>query len=329
MLALLIAFGGSFVTDRRTFVGLVAASLLAPSLTVEAQRPAKLPRIGFLAFSSPDLTEVQLDAFREGLRNLGYVDGRNISIEYRWAEGRVERLSGLARELIGLGVDLILATNSLAALAAKSATKTIPIVFATAGDPTVLVSSIARPGGNITGLSLVAPEIVAKQLEYLKGVVPDASRVAVLSNPANPITDHMVKEVEAAARAMHLRIQLLGVSDHHAFENALAAIVNERPDALLVLFDPLLLNHRARITAFANNNHLPAMYPHREYVQPGGLMSYGASVADMFRRSAAYVVTILKGAKPADLPVEQPTTYELVVSLKAAKTLGLTIPQTL
>jgi len=313
---------------RRDFLVAVGALLSSP-LAVDAQQPPKSPRIGFLAFSSPNLAAEQANAFREGLRDLGYAEGSNVVIEYRWAEGRAESLPRLAGELVRLKVDVILATNSLTAFAAKKATDTIPIVFATAGDPAGLVTSISRPSGNVTGLSLVAPEIVAKQMEILKEAVPNATRMAVLSNPANPYTARMVKEVDAAARSMGVRVRLLEVREADAFEGAFSAVTKDRQDALLVLFDPFLLNHRARITEFANKNRLPAMYPHREYVQSGGFMAYGASLLDMFRHAATYVVKILTGAKPADLPVEQPTKFELVISLNAAKALGLTIPQSL
>jgi putative ABC transport system substrate-binding protein len=259
------------------------------------------------------------------------VEGRNIAIEYRWAEGKVERLPAFAVELLGLKVDVIVAVSTPDALAARKATRTIPIVFVTAGDPvdSGLVAGIARPGGNVTGLSLLAPEIVARQLQTLKEAVPKASRVAVLSNSANPNTPLLVKETEAAARSLGVRLQLLGVRGDDAFDSAFSAVTKERPDALFVLFDPLLFLHRTRIVEFANKNRLPAMYAHREFAEVGGLMAYGADLRDNYRRAAIYVDKILKGAKPADLPVEQPTKFELVINLKTAKALGLTIPQSL
>jgi putative ABC transport system substrate-binding protein len=319
------------VTTRREFITTVAGGLLAVPLAARAQQPAKVARIGFLATHSPAETANHLEAFRQGLRDLGYVEGRNIAIEYRWAEGRVERFPDFAVELVGLKVDVIVATSSPLALAAKNATRTIPIIFATAADPvgSGLVAGIAHPGGNVTGLSLLAPEIVARQLQLLKEAVPKVSRVAVLSNPANPYTALLVKETEAAARSLRVRVQLLGVRGADAFDSAFSAITKERPGALFVLFDPLFVGHRTRIAEFANKNRLPAMYPHREYAETGGLMAYGPDLRDNFRRAATYVDKILKGAKPADLPVEQPTKFELVINLKTAKALGLNIPPSL
>ena len=315
-------------TTRRAFIGALAGGLAAP-LAAGAQQPAKVARIGFLGTGSR--TANQLEAFQHGLRDLGYVEGRNIVIEYRWAEGRVERFPDLAAELVGLKVDVIVATGTPVALAAKNATRTIPIVFATAADPvgSGLVAGIARPDGNVTGLSLLAPEIVARQLQLLKEAVPKASRVAVLSNPASSYIALLFKETEAAARSLGVRVQLLGVRGADAFDSAFSAITKERPGALFVLFDPLFFAHQTRIAEFANKNRLPAMYPHREQAETGGLMAYGPDLRDNFRRAATYVDKILKGAKPADLPVEQPTKFELVINLKTAKALGLTIPPSL
>ena len=317
--------------DRRAFLATLTGGLLAAPLAAEAQPPSKVPRIGFLATNSPAEYPDLLEAFRQGLRDLGYVEGQNIAIEYRWAEGRVERFSDFAVELVGLKVDVIVATSSPLALAAKNATRTIAIVFATAADPvgSGLVASIARPGGNVTGFSLLAPEIVARQLQLLKEAVPTASRVAVLSNPANSYTALLVKETEAAARSLGVRVQPLGVRGATALDSAFSAITKERPGALFVLFDPVLLGHRTRIAEFANKNRLPAMYPHREYVEAGGLIAYGVDLRDNFRRAATYVGKILKGAKPGDLPVEQPTKFELVINMKTAKALGLTIAPSL
>ena len=322
-----------YLKERMTRLVLMVTltiGLLAAPLAAVAQQPTKMSRIGFLATNSPAQTTHLLEAFRQGLRDLGYVEGRNIAIEYRWAEGRAERLAPFVVELVGLKVDVIVATSSPLALAAKEVTKTIPIVFATAGDPVgSLVASLARPGGNVTGLSLLAPEIVARQLQLLKEAVPKASRVAVLSNPANPYTVLMIKETEAAARSLGVRVQFLGVRGAGALDSTFSAIVKERPGALFVLFDPMLFGQRTRIAEFANTHRLPAMYPHKEYVQAGGLMSYGADLLDNFRRAATYVDKILKGATPADLPVEQPTKFDLVINLKTAKALELTIPQSL
>ena len=316
--------------ERRAFV-VGAAALLAAPLTAEAQQAGRVYRIGFLGTGAPAETEPRLEAFRQGLRDLGYVEGRDIAIEYRWAAGKVERLPAFAVEFVGLNVDVIVATSSPAALAAKNATRTMPIVFVTAADPvdSGLVAGIARPGGNVTGLSLLGPEIVARQLQLLKEVVPKASRMAVLSNPANSYTALLVTETEAAARSLGVRLQVLGVRGPDALDSAFSAVTKERPGALFVLFDPLLVGQRTRITEFANKNRLPAMYPHREYAETGGLMAYGVDLRDNFRRAATYVDRILKGAKPGDLPVEQPTKFELVINLKTAKALRLTIPPSL
>ena len=309
-------------------VTLALGTLLAP-LAADAQQAGKVARIGYVGVSSASAVPHADEAFRHGLRDLGSVEGQNIAIEYRWAEGQLDRLPDLAAELVRLKVDVIVASSTPTALAAKNATRTIPIVFVTAGDPvgSGLVAGIARPGGNITGLSLLAPEIVAKQLQLLKEAVPQASRVAVLSNPANPYTALMVKETEAAARSLGMWVQLLGVRGADAFDSAFSAVTKGRASALFVLFDPFLFAHRTRIAEFANKNRLPAMYPHREYAETGGLMAYGADIRDNFRRAATYVHKILTGTKPADLPVEQPTKFELVINLKTAKALGLTIPQ--
>jgi putative ABC transport system substrate-binding protein len=317
--------------DRRTFLAGTGAMLLAAPLVAEAQPAAKVARIGFLATNRLAESGTYFEAFRQGLRDLGYVEGRNIAIEYRSAEGRAERLPDLAVEVVGLKVDLIVASSSPAALAARNATRTVPIVFMTAGDPvgSGLVASIARPGGNVTGLSLLAPEIVTRQLQLLKEAVPNASRVAVLSNPANAYTAFMIKETEAAARSLGVQVRILEVRGADALGSVFSAITKERPDALFVLFDPVLFGHRTRIIEFANKTRLPTMHPHRENADIGGLMAYGPDLRDNSRRTATYVDKILKGAKPADLPVEQPTKFELVINLKTAKALGLTIPPSL
>jgi len=313
--------------DRRTLlVGCVA--LLATPLAAEAQSPARVFRIGVLLPALARASAPRLDAFRKGLRDLGYVEGQNLAIEWRDAGSRSERLPQVAAELVELQVDVIFATSTPAALAAQQATRRIPIVFATAGDPvgSGLVAGIAAPGGNVTGLSLLAPEIVAEQLQLLKEAVPKASRVAVLSNPALPHTSLMVKETEAAARSLGMWVQLLGVRGADAFDSAFSAVTKGRASALFVLFDPFLFAHLTRIVEFAKENRLPAMYPHREYAEAGGLMAYGADLRDNYRRAATYVHKILTGAKPADLPVEQPTKFELLINLRTAKALGLTIP---
>jgi putative ABC transport system substrate-binding protein len=310
---------------------LTLLAFLAAPFVAQAQQPSKVLRIGFLGTDSLAGTANRLEAFRQGLRDLGYVEGRNITIEYRWADGKVERFPDFAADLVGLKVDVIVATSTPGALAARNATRTTPIVFVTAADPmgSGLVDSVARPGGNVTGLSLLASEITAKQLQLLKEAVPKAVRVAVLSNPANAYTALLVKETEAAARSLAVRLQLLEVRGADAFDRAFSAVSRERSDALLVLADPAFVFHRTRIVEFANQNRLPAMYPHREYAEAGGLMAYGTELRDNYRRAATYVDKILKGAKAADLPVEQPTKFELVINVKAAKVLGLTIPQSL
>ncbi len=309
---------------------LFAFGLLAPPLAAAAQPPAKVPRIGVL--SQADRTSggvsLLLEAFRQGLRDLGYVEGQNINIEYRRAEPPYDRLPELATDLVELQVDVIFAPSTPTALAAQQATKRIPIVFASAGDPvgSGLVAGIGRPGGNITGLSLLAPEIVAKQLQLLKEAAPKVSRVAVLSNPANQYNALMVKETEVAARSLAVRVHLLGVRGADGPDSALSAVIKERAGALFVFFDPLFFIQRTRIVEFATKNRLPAMYPHREHAEAGGLMAYGADLRANFRRAATYVDKILKGAKPADLPVEQPMRFELVINMKTAKALGLTFP---
>jgi len=316
--------------SRLVFAVAVAFGCLATLPAALAQQPAKVFRIGFLGSGGPVDHAPRVDVFRQGLRDLGYVEGRTATIEYRLAEGKMERLPALAAELVALKVDVIVASGTPTALAAKNATTTIPIVFATSGDPVgTLVASIARPGGNITGLSLVGPELVARQLQLLKEAVPKASRVAVLANPDNPYTLTMVKEVETAARSLRVRTHFVESRGGVATDAAFDAMAKERSNALLVLFDPILTGQRTRITELANKHRLPSMYPHREYAEVGGLMAYGASLTDLYRRAATYVDKILKGARPADLPVEQPTKFELVVNLGTAKSLGLTIPPTL
>ena len=307
-------------------VTLIISLLDAPTRGY-AEQAAKIFRIGYLSSGGLADTAPRFNGFRQALRDLGYVEGRTVLIESRWAEGQMERLPGLAAELVRLKVDVIVAASTPDALAAKNATQTIPIVFATSGSPVgALVASIADLGGNVTGLSLVGPELVARQLQLLKEAVPKASRVAVLANPDNTYTAVMVKEVEAAARSLGVRIRLLNVRGADAPDAAFSALTRERPDALLVLFDPLLTRQRARIAELANKHRLPSMYPHREYAEAGGLMAYGASLLDLYRRAATYVDKILKGARPADLPVEQPTKFELVINLGTANSLGLTIP---
>jgi putative ABC transport system substrate-binding protein len=315
---------------RRTFLGRLAGGLLAAPLAAEAQQAAKVARIGYLAGSLAGDLHMP-EAFRQGLRDLGYVEGRNVVIEYRDAEGKLARLPALAAELVALKVDVILAVGTLHALAAQQATKTIPIVFAAAGDPVTdgLVTSLARPGGNVTGLSLLTPELVAKRLEQLKQAVPEVSRVAVLWHPggaAERTQKDILKEAEVAARALGVRLQFVEARGPADFDRAFSDMTGARAGALTVLGSTMFLIERRRLVDLAAKSRLPAVYGLREFVAAGGLMAYGPNAADLFRHAATYVDKILKGAKPAELPVEQPTKFELVINLKTAKALGLTIP---
>jgi ABC-type uncharacterized transport system substrate-binding protein len=316
--------------NRRSALILGLALFTAP-LAAEAQQAAKVLRIGFLGNSTAALEANLVGPFREGLRELGYVEGRNILIEYRWAEGKNERLPALIAELIALKVDVIVTAGTPAALAVKKATTSIPLVMAAVGDPVGvgLVASLAQPGGNVTGLSAIAPDLEGKRLELLREVVPKLSHIAVLWNPDNPLYAGSLKETRAAAQVLGIEVQLLGVRTGEDFPAAFAAILKEPPSALLVLADRIFLHNRARIVDFEAKHRLPGMYPYRELVEAGGLMSFGPSYAGMHRRAATYVDKILKGAKPADLPVEQPTEFDLVINLKTAKALGLTIPPSL
>jgi len=306
----------------------LALVVLAAPLAAEAQAPAKFPRIGYLNVLSPTDNAHTLEAFRQGLRELGYVEGQNIAIEYRFAEGRPERLPALAAELVRLKVDVIVTGAPPAPQAAKQATSTIPIVVAATGDPVAegLVASIARPGGNITGLASIGPEVVGKQLELLKEVAPKASRVFVLQNPSNQGHPAVLRQAEGAARALGVQLHILQARTPPEIEAAFAAMRSQRARGVLVLRDPLFVAQRTQVAALAAKSRLPAVYGIREHAEAGGLMAYGANVPLMYRRAATYVDKILKGAKPADLPVEQPTRFELVINLKTAKALGLTIP---
>jgi putative ABC transport system substrate-binding protein len=317
--------------ERRRFLGVIAGGLLAAPLDARAQQAAKVARIGFLGNSTAALEANLVGPFREGLRELGYVEGQNILIEYRWAEGQYERFPALIAELVALKVDVIVTAGTPAALAVKKAAPSIPLVMVAVGDPigVGLVASLARPGGNSTGLTSIAPELEGKRLELLRQVVPKLSSIAVLWNPDNSFHAGSLKETRAAAQVLGIKVQLLGVRVSEDFPAAFAAILRERPGALLVLADRLFLHNRARIVDFEAKHRLPGVYAYRELVEAGGLMSYGPSYAGMHRRAAYYVDKILKGSKPADLPVEQPATFELVINLTAAKVLGLTIPQSL
>jgi putative tryptophan/tyrosine transport system substrate-binding protein len=309
----------------------LALGLLVPPLAANAQRPANVPRIGMLLGNDADAAAPSLEAFRQGLRELGYVEGQTIALEYRFAEGKVEPLPALAAELVQLPVDVIVTWGTPATQAAQHATRKIPIVIGAALDPvlTGLVASLARPGGNITGVASSMVESGAKGLEVFKEVVPGGTRVAVLWNPANSTHGLLLREVEGAARALGVPLQPLAVSDPTEFENAFAAMVREHTGALFVIGDPTFMTHRRRIAEFAIEHGLPTMHDRREYVAVGGLMAYGSSFPEQFRRVAVFVEKILKGAKPADLPMEQPMHLTLIINLKTAQALGLTIPPTL
>ena len=314
------------------FVTLIL-SLLVASIAVGVQQATKVHRIGWLNAGSlrPDLTS-PVDALRQGLRELGYVEGQNLVIESRGAEGRAERLPDLAAELVQLQVDVIVASGTAAARAAQHATHTIPIVMAGAGDPVGqgLVTSLARPEGNITGLSLLMAELPGKRLGLLKETVPQSTRIAVLENPANPGHKRLLNNLAVTARALELQLHVVEVRNADELDPAFAAMTQTGVDALIVFGDTLLLDSlRRRTIDLAAKHHLPAMYDWREFVVAGGLMSYGPSLSDMHRRAAVYVDKILQGTKPADLPVEQPTTFELVINLKTAQAIGLTMPPTL
>jgi putative ABC transport system substrate-binding protein len=313
---------------NRKFAWLVTPLLLACVHLAEAQQPAKIPHIGFIVAGSRSSSQSNLDAFRQGLRDLGYVEGKNIVIEYHYAEGRDERLRDFADDLVHLKVDIIVTASTVAARVAKQLTGTIPIVMTGTGDPvaTGLVASLARPGGNVTGLSALSPEFSTKQLELAREIVPKVRRVAVLFDPANPVNIPAWKELEGIAPAFRVNLLPLEVRDPEDFERVLGAAARGRADALLVRRDPINQANQTRIVSLAAKSKLPAIYPLRQYVEVGGLMSYGVSTDDLNRRAAWYVDKILKGTKPADLPVEQATKFEFVINLKAAKQIGVTIP---
>ena len=308
-------------------VAFTLSVLLTPPAT-EAQQRDHLPRVGYLGTSSALLEPELVKAFREGLRDLGYVEGRNILIEYRWAEGNYQRYPDLVADLVNLKVDLILTTGTPGALAAKRATQTIPIVMAVAGDAVGagLVSSLARPGGNVTGLTAINPDLEGKRLGILREVFPKLTTLVVLLNPSNPYTAVSWEQTKVSAKALGIKLQPVELRGPGEFKDAFAKVARQRPDGITMVSDRFLLAHRTQIVDFVAKTRLPAMYPYRDFVVAGGLMSYSPSYEDLFRRAATYVDKILKGAKPADLPVEQPTKFELVINLKAAKTLGLTIP---
>ena len=315
------------MADRRAFIGHVAAGLLVSPATTFAQQTAKVSRIGVLA----NAESAAWDGFRRGLLELGYVDGRTVTMEWRWADGKTERYPALAAELVQLKVDLIVTSSTPATLAAKHATSSIPILMLNSAHPDKigLVESLARPGGNITGFSNVAPELAGKKQQLLKELVPKVSRLAVLWNPANPIEVMGLRDMQAAAAAVGLEILSIEVRGPEDYPAAFAAVTAGRADALHAFVNPVNSRNYQLIVDFAFKNRLPGSFEERSFVVAGGLFSYGSSFTDTYQRSAIYVDKILKGAKPAEMPIQQPTKFEFVINLKTAKALGLTVPQSL
>ena len=319
------------MVDRRTFLAGAGAVLLGAPLIGEAQPPSKVPRIGYLDSGVAASGDPLLEAFRQGLRDLGWVEGRNLAVEVRAAEGRYNRLPELAAELVRLKVDVIVVSSTPAAVAAKQATTTIPIVIGRVADPVEsgLVATLAHPGGNITGWTHQGLEMRVKYLDLLKEAVPTATRIGILWNPANPIHGPSLKSIEATAQALKVELYPEGVQEPSKIQSAFSALVRRRVQALAVFLDGMFLEHGQQIIALAARRRIPAIYGATELARAGGLMGYGVNLPDMYRRGAYFVDRILKGEKPADLPVEQPTKFELVINLKTAKALGLTIPQSL
>jgi putative tryptophan/tyrosine transport system substrate-binding protein len=314
--------------QRRDFIALLGGVAAWP-LAARAQQPTtRMPRIGWLVTGNPTSYRFSLAAFRDGLRAFNYIEGQNLAIEYRWAEGVVDRLPELARELVREKVDIILAGGTIGAQAATEATHTIPIVAAGAGDlvEVGLIRSLAQPGGNLTGFVTVAPEMAAKRGEIIKEMLPQAKHATVLWNPAASNTHLEMKALQESALTLQFALTSYEASTFKDLENALAAIPKTRPDIVFVLNDPFMFTQRKRIVESLFHAHLPAIFGYREYVDDGGLASYGSSISDTYRRAATYVDKILKGAKPSDLPVQLPTKFELVINLKTAKALGLTVP---
>lgn len=314
--------------SRLVLMAILILALLAAPLVADAQPSGRPHRIGFLAGGSPGPSAANVEQFRQGLRELGYIEGQNIVIEYRWAEGKPDRLPELAADLVRLKLDLIVAPVSTSARAAYEATRTIPIVMIGVGDPIALglAGSLSRPGGNVTGTASYGPELVGKTLELLKEIVPDMKRVAVFWTPANPAHARSLKDLEEPARLLAIQVLAFKVVSADDFEGAFQTAATERAGAAWFFGEPMFMAHRVRLATLALNARLPSMFLARQHVDAGGLMSYGPVFAQLYRRAATYVDKILKGAKPADLPVEQPTTFELVINLRTAKTLGLTIP---
>ncbi len=321
------------MTARRKFLGAIAGGLLAGPLASFAQRPARIARVGFLHPASPEGGgDVRLQVFRDGLRELGYAEGKNLQLEVRWGEGKLERLPALAAELVQAKVDVIVASSSPAVVAARQATRTIPIVMPTSSDPVGdgLVTSLAHPGGNITGLSTMSSELGEKRIQLLKEVFPKVSHpMPVLWNPDYVGMRARFEQARVAAPAVGLTVRSVEVRDARELDAAFEAIIREHPEAPLLLVDPFTLSQRSRIVEFAAAQRLPAMYETSDFVDAGGLISYGPNLSDQFRRAATYVDKILRGAKPADLPIEQPTKFELVINMRAAKALGIKIPDSI
>ena len=316
---------------RRDFTVLFVVSTALWPLHIHAQQSRKTPRIGVLLPGTPASFSLRTKAFLEALRQLGYVEGSTIEIEWKWGDDRLDTLSGLAADLVRSNVDVLVTGGTPAAKALKATTRTIPIVMAIVGDPVAagLVDNLARPGGNATGFSIVAPELGTKRLELLKEIVPNLPSIAVLSNAKNPQSKIEMKEMQTAAQTMALKLHPFEITTEDELENAFAAMNGFAAQALIVLTDPILFSQRKRIVDLANKYKLPAVYSFQGFVEEGGLMSYGPSDADLFRRAAGYVDRILKGAKPGELPVEQPTKFDLYINLKTAKALGLAVPSSL
>jgi putative tryptophan/tyrosine transport system substrate-binding protein len=317
--------------QRREFIFVLGGAAAAWPVAARAQQSA-MPVIGFLHSRSPDTNADRLRAFGQGLKDTGYVEGENVAIEYRWAEGQNDRLPALAADLVRRQVAVIVAGASITASVAKTATTTIPIVFLAAEDPVKLglVASLARPGGNLTGINFFSAELTAKRLELLRELVPGAARVAVLVNPANPTTtESTLRDVEPAARTMGLQIQVLNASTSREINAAFATFVRERPDALFVANDGFFTSRRVQLANLASRHAVPATFHSREITEAGGLMSYGTNITDAYRQAGVYTGRILKGAKPADLPVVQASKFELVINAETARMLGLTVPPTL
>ena len=318
------------MSSRRAFIGGIASTAIMISCVVTA-RAGKTPRIGFLGNSTAALEANLIRPWREGLRDFGYVEGQNLAVEYRWAEGRYERFPALIAELLALKVDVIVTAGTPAAQAVKRASSTIPLVMIAVGDPvgTGLVGSLGRPGGNATGLVSIAPDLEGKRLQLLQEIVPNLTLVALLTNPANPFHVGSEQQLRSAATAMHVKAQSFAVRNESEFDAAFETMLRQRPGAMIMLADRLFLHHRKRIADFALKHRLPAVYAYQELVEAGGLMSFGPSYPGMHRRAAYFVDRIVKGASPSELPMEQPSQFELMINVKTARALGLTIPPSL